>query len=177
MFASMLAMALALSLLTGAAGVPAAPPADPDIPAPGGTSDNSWNAPKTVESTEIVSAYIYTMNPGWSETLTARCYRFSVKTEDNVVTGTYVTDGGDLQTFTADRDFLTKLQQIVADGALVKYNGHARYTYGLPDDFGTTVRIEYASGEYIRFSDNQSPMMSAETLTSLAALFEGAVEK
>ena len=68
-------------------------------------------------------------------------------------------------------DALTVEQNFIAD------NGHFSKTHGLPENFGGSVRIMYASGETISFSDNQSPVFSLNTAKSIDRLFKKLLKK
>ena len=65
---------------------------------------------------------------------------------------------------------LTKELDLAAD------NGRHLSTAGLPENFGGSVMIRYASGETVSFSDNQRPILSAGAGERIAALFAGAME-
>jgi|GEM_PF-6424180 len=70
-----------------------------------------------------------------------------------------------------DADFMKKLQKIVKKYDFAQYNGIDRETHGLPDDFGVSFSVEYASGEKIYASDNQNVFMPLKLTEELAALF------
>ncbi|MBQ2119060.1 MAG: hypothetical protein II192_08370 [Clostridia bacterium] len=65
---------------------------------------------------------------------------------------------------------LTKELDLAAD------NGHHSSTAGLPENFGGSVFIRYASGETIRFSHNQHPILSDEAGARIAGLFAEAMK-
>ena len=58
---------------------------------------------------------------------------------------------------------------------LARRNGYHSETHGLPQNFGGSVRIRYAGGEAISFSDNQCPILSPKTGRAIAAAFEQAM--
>ncbi|MBR3290272.1 MAG: hypothetical protein IKI63_05810 [Clostridia bacterium] len=72
-------------------------------------------------------------------------------------------------------DMLPKLTALVREHDLAKQNGFHSRTHGLPQDFGGRVRIQYASGEEISFSDNQTPVLSIPLARTIAALFTEAM--
>ncbi len=70
---------------------------------------------------------------------------------------------------------MTDLVQLVKDHDLARDNGYHSRTHGLPEDFGGSVRIEYAGGERISFSDNQSPILRLDAAGEIVRLFEKAM--
>ena len=68
------------------------------------------------------------------------------------------------------------LVQIVKECDLAKGNGYHSFTNGLPQNFGGSVDIRYASGETIRFSNNQCPVLSVEAAGRIADVFETAMQ-
>lgn len=64
-----------------------------------------------------------------------------------------------------------RLVELVRECSLAKKNGFHSETHGLPENYGGSVSVEYASGERISFSDNQSPVISDETGGKIADLF------
>ena len=67
------------------------------------------------------------------------------------------------------------LVTLVRECDLARQNGYHSETHGLPQNFGGSVRIRYASGEAISFSDNQCPILSPKTAERIAALFAEAM--
>ena len=72
-------------------------------------------------------------------------------------------------------DIFPALVDLVNECGLAKGNGHHSTTYGLPENFGGSVRILYASGEKISFSNNQSPIIAPPVAKKIAKLFCGAM--
>lgn len=70
-----------------------------------------------------------------------------------------------------DFNILEKLQLLVREYNLSRNNGYSHYVNGLPDNFGGTININYASGERIYRSDNQSSVISPEATDKMAELF------
>lgn len=52
----------------------------------------------------------------------------------------------------------------------------SKHIYGLPENFGGSVSIEYASGEKISFSNNQQPILSPNTGLCIKELFSEAMK-
>ena len=74
-------------------------------------------------------------------------------------------------------DVMPSLDALARDCDLAKQNGYHSETHGLPENFGGSVFVLYASGEKISFSDNQSPILSARTGEKIVSLFEKAMRK
>ncbi len=68
------------------------------------------------------------------------------------------------------------LVRLVNECGLAAENGHHSSTAGLPENFGGSVTVRYASGETVSFSDNQAPVLSLETAERIADLFAGAMK-
>ena len=183
-------LAAAITVICTACAKPsAAPPAQggsaeqhsqPEPPVCGGTEDNTDpSAPKTVASTQIQSFSFTTslLNYTLSEIspLIPPRYEFSAVREGDGVKCTCARFGEE-RMFTAKAGFLDELQSIITRYSFAAQNGLSRYTNGLPDDFGGTLKVEYVSGECIYASDNQSPFLPVEAVEALARLFFGALE-
>jgi len=61
-----------------------------------------------------------------------------------------------------DANPLPRLAELVGNYRLALNNGKSSFTHGLPENFGGSVDIKYASGESIYYSDNSSPVFSYE---------------
>ncbi len=72
---------------------------------------------------------------------------------------------------------LPALADLVAECDLAKNNGFHSTTHGLPENFGGSVYVKYASGEKISFSNNQSVMVPYETGKKIVGFFEAAMKK
>ncbi len=68
-------------------------------------------------------------------------------------------------------DPFPSLAALVRECRLAEENGRHSQTHGLPENFGGSVRIVYADGEKISFSDNQSPILSPSTAEKIAKRF------
>ncbi len=73
-------------------------------------------------------------------------------------------------------DVFPALVDLVNDASLAEKNGYHSTTHGLPQNFGGSVNVRYASGEKISFSDNQCPIMSIPVANRIADLLEKAME-
>ena len=67
------------------------------------------------------------------------------------------------------------LAELVRECNLARSNGHHSETHGLPQNFGGSVRIRYASGEEISFSNNQCPVLSPKAARRIADLLTAAM--
>lgn len=74
-------------------------------------------------------------------------------------------------------DIFPSLVDLVKEENLAKDNGFHSTTHGLPMNFGGSIDIEYASGENISISNNQSPVMKRETGYRIYDLFKKALER
>ena len=173
---AVLAVLLLLAMLTGCA-QPGGPDVEPEAPVTGGVTDTSDpNAPKTIESTEITKFYCYfsTLTLAEPGALGNRAFTMTAEADGDTVTGTYQVWGeGEFdREFTADRAFLEELQSVVGEQYdLAQHNGHHYYVAGLPEDFGATLEVDYASGEKIRADDNQDNFLSFGAMGALRELF------
>ena len=68
-----------------------------------------------------------------------------------------------------------KLVALVREYELAKDNGRHSQTHGLPENFGGSVDIRYASGERISVSDNQSPVIAYDAGVAIAQAFAEAL--
>ena len=73
-------------------------------------------------------------------------------------------------------DIFPKLAALVRGQELAKDNGRHSETHGLPENFGGSVDIRYASGERISISDNQSPVIAYGAGIAIAQAFAEALE-
>ena len=80
----------------------------------------------------------------------------------------------DSESFTGNAAFMMKLQAIIEKYNLAQFNGRDVVTHGLPDDFGATLSVTYASGEKIYAADNQNMYLPVEAVRELAQLFYSA---
>ena len=73
-------------------------------------------------------------------------------------------------------DLFPKLTAFVREYDVARSNGYHSQTHGLPENFGGSVDIRYASGETISISDNQSPVLGYDAGVALAGIFEQALK-
>ena len=78
------------------------------------------------------------------------------------------------EVFDASDGFLAALDEIIKDEDLASYNGTFYSVSGLPDMFGSRLSVEYASGERIDTSNNQSVHLPLSALRRIRDLFESA---
>ena len=73
-------------------------------------------------------------------------------------------------------NIMPKLTALAREHSLAKNNGYHSQTHGLPENFGGSVDIGYASGERISVSDNQSPVIAYEAGVAIADAFRAALK-
>ena len=73
-------------------------------------------------------------------------------------------------------DIFPALVALVKKHDLAKNNGFNAFTHGLPENFGGSVDIRYASGERIYFSDNRSPILAPKAAREIADVFTEAMK-
>ena len=147
-----------------------------DGPMDGGVTDNSdRNAPKSMESTQIISfdCRFSTMDIAEPGELGNHVYQLHAKLENGAVRGMYqVRDTGETQSFRVSQKFLVEVQILVATYGLAQYNGHDCTVAGLPDEYGARLDVRYASRESIYANDNQDNFLPLEAMNELLNLFE-----
>ena len=84
-------------------------------------------------------------------------------------------DGREIKWALVKDDPFPALVKIVNDRELAKNNGFHSQTHGLPENFGGSIDIRYASGEQIGISDNQGPVLSYEAGTEIIEAFRKAM--
>lgn len=140
------------------------------------------DAPKVIESSEITSFDVYfsttTLSLEKAAYLENKRFSFSAALEGDKVRGSYRADessGGSTEyEFETHKEFMSELQDIVSEYDFAKLNGKMHSVSGLPENFGATINIEYASGESIYSSDNQHNFLSADAMKALELLFASA---
>ena len=88
----------------------------------------------------------------------------------------YRESGGVREWALVKEDLLPKLTAFVREFDVARGNGYHSQTHGLPENFGGSIDIRYASGERISISDNQSPVLGYDAGVALAAIFEQALK-
>ena len=138
--------------------------------------DVNTKAPKTVTDTHITGFSCEFSTFALAEdVLGNRNYQLEATLSGGNVTGSY----GSYDRFgsrikrvlLADAAFMERLQTIVQEHDFACHNGYHTHVSGLPDNYGSSIRITYASGEEIHASDNQDGFLSVEAMTGLEALF------
>ena len=162
------------ALLAGCSGLLRTQPPDTE-PIDGGTRHYlDEDAPKTIESTQIVSfsCEFSTTNLSMNSSPIAGRYYTLYAGEDG---GNYEARGGGTvygqRIFTPDKAFFEALQAIVTRYDFAQHNGQFYKVSGLPPDYGVKLDIQYASGESIRASNNQDCFLSLEAMEELISLF------
>ncbi len=163
------------------AGAPAVPQPAPggadEPPECGGTSDYSDpNAAKEIKSKDITSfsctASLLSLMLEDHPFLSSDRYEFSAKTSGGAVECGFISVRGE-KTFEAGAELLAKVQDIIDRYGLAKLNGTDVFTHGLPDDFGASLSVAYASGEKIYASHNTDMFIPLDALEELVRLFGG----
>lgn len=152
------------------------PHSEDDGPIDGGATDNSdLKAPKSIESTQIISfdCRFSTMDTDETEKPGNHIYQLHAKLENGAVQGIYqVRDTGETHSFRVSQKFLGEVQILVANYSLAQYNGHDYTVAGLPDEYGAQLDVRYASRESIYANDNQDNFLPLEAMKELLNLFE-----
>ena len=152
------------------------PHSEDDGPIDGGATDNSdLKAPKSIESTQIISfdCRFSTMDTDETEKPGNHIYQLHAKLENGAVQGIYqVRDTGETHSFRVSQKFLGEVQILVAIYSLAQYNGHNYTVAGLPDEYGAQLDVRYASRESIYANDNQDNFLPLEAMKELLNLFE-----
>lgn len=180
----MLGLGTAAVLVGAAAGIAAAVkirrPARPADCVDGGVRhwDSGDSAPKVILSREITefrctfSLFASEKIPGLPE---GGLYTCRARREDGAVLCSIDwrkrTEGSGSRAFTADEAFLARLQEIVLRHDLARHNGYCCRVSGLPDMYGATLDVRYASGESIYAHDNQNQFLASGALKDLYDLF------
>ena len=141
-------------------------------PESGGVTDKTDpKAPTEIESDEITEFYAdLTLYGEWSPGRDTVKYTFEIKKNDEGVLTVYEDTAA--VSAPADDAVLTGLQELIEKFGLAKKNGYYRVTAGLPPEFQETgFKVLYASGETIRFTENNEP--ESEWRQALYLLFAG----
>jgi hypothetical protein len=142
-------------------------PEEPPIPICGGTRHSQdADAPTEIHSHDLV--FFKAGTEGGRMGMQSRVY--AAKAEK----GTYIVIAEDEPRFallSPDCDFLSRLDALVREQNLIQGNGYHSRTAGLPADFGGSIDIRYASGEFISKSDNQSPIIPQKADQAIHEIF------
>ena len=134
-------------------------PAKEPVEEDGGIKDNSNpDAPKVIESDFIISfqCEFSALDRIEEDTyLSGKNYRLEAVLKDGAVKGHYYPYGNHDEDilFAADHSFMYKLQEVVSRYDLAQYNGMDISVSGLPEMYGASLQIVYASGERIYASN------------------------
>ncbi len=140
----------------------------------GGTTEEiDHEAPKKIKSKELTSflCYYSVMDRDDFPLEGAVTYTFRAELSGDQVKGSYETEL-EKKEFTADKDFMTRLQKLVDELDLAQYNGIYRKTDGLPEEFGAKLSLKYASGESIYAYNNEDCFLSDEAMLKVEAFFK-----
>ena len=142
-------------------------------------NETDHDAPKTIESTQIVSfrCGFSCLTMDKEETrLAGQAYHLEAALKDGAVRGIYRLSGGEETLFRASHSFMSALQAVAAEHDLVQHNGLSIQVSGLPEDCGAALSVTYASGESIHAADNQDCFLSIAAMEALEALFYSQIE-
>ena len=168
------------------------PPVTEEPPAPGGSEDrrDPGASPEIASETLVLfdarSSFVTLADPPpW-----AYVHAFAAPAEGGVLAGLQCRanpsyDPGPRKR--PEKDYIgaaivpeelwAELQTLIGTYELAAWNGDHHYTHGLPQDFGGAILADYASGERIDLSDNQSPVMNGEAGEALVSLFRRYLEE
>ena len=130
--------------------------ADEEIICGGNTKNNDPEAPKVIESTEIVG---FSLAVFLAERCTAEedhRFDFQIKTDENGVLTAYEHHSG--IRCPADETLLDALQEVISQNNLAAMNGIYDVTAGLPPEYKPRrLDVEYASGETLYYTVDNDP--------------------
>ncbi len=129
------------------------------------------NAPTKIQSRDLI--FFKAGTDGGSMGMHSKVY--AAKAER----GIYIVDAEDQPRFAllrSDCDFLSRLDELVREQDLILGNGQHSRTAGLPADFGGSIDVRYASGEFISKSDNQSPIITRKADDAISEFFARAFD-
>jgi len=140
------------------------------------------DSPKTVQSTEITdfnckfSLFAIADNEIEDTTnLKNAVYTLDAVRKNNGVQGVFRWHNrygeGENISFSTDVTFMENLQRIVVKHNFAQHNGYSYTVSGLPDMYGASLNIGYASGEILNAYDNQDNFLSLSAMRDLASLF------
>lgn len=136
----------------------------------GGSKDNTdYNAPKEIESTKLVSFETEFFRYGDLVYNKDGHYRFTLNKSDQ---GTFAIAEESMANISCEalEEFAEKVDKIIRDYNLIKYNGTDKITYGLPPEYGPYwLKAQYESGEKLYFYMNGDP--HAEWTRALLELY------
>ena len=149
----------------------------------GGVVKRYWSdAPKVIASNEITEFHsvISLISAYHADEVGHRVYRLDAVIENNAVLVRYDwydrQGNSDRAEYKTDADFMIRLQEIVSAYDFAQYNGYYHSVSGLPDMYGETLDVVYASGERLHVYDNQSGFLPYEAIIELVMLFGAATK-
>ena len=149
----------------------------------GGVVKRYWSdAPKVIVSNEITEFHsvISLISAYHADEVGHRVYRLDAVIENNAVLVRYDwydrQGDSDKAEYKTDADFMARLQEIVSAYDFAQYNGYYHSVSGLPDMYGETLDVVYASGERLHVYDNQSGFLPYEAIIELVMLFGAATK-
>ena len=149
----------------------------------GGVVKRYWSdAPKVIASNEITEFHsvISLISAYHADEVGHRVYRLDAVIENNSVLVRYDwydrQGDSDKAEYKTDADFMARLQEIVSAYDFAQYNGYYHSVSGLPDMYGETLDVVYASGERLHVYDNQSGFLPYEAIIELVMLFGAATK-
>ena len=141
-------------------------------------NDTSYDAPKVIESNLIISfqcEFSALAIPEEDTYLSGKNYQLEAVLRDGAVKGRYHSYGRYNEredgNFAADHSYMYRLQEIVAKYDFAQYNGTSITVSGLPEMYGVSLQIVYASGERIDASNNQECFLPVAAMEELEMLF------
>ncbi len=153
-------------------------PNDEDVEIDGGVTERvDTKAPKHINSKTIImfSAEMSTVADVEDE-YCGYVYNLNAVLENGTVKGNYKSRDrfgyAFEQSFSESAEFMNSLYLIVNEYEFSRYNGRNSFVAGLPDNYGFSVDISFASGERIYASDNQSNLIPRDAVIKLVDLFE-----
>ena len=149
----------------------------------GGVVKRYWSdAPKVIASNEITEFHsvISLISAYHADEVGHRVYRLDAVIENGEVLVRYDwydrQGDSDKAEYKTDADFMARLQEIVSAYDFAQYNGYYHSVSGLPDMYGETLDVVYASGERLHVYDNQSGFLPYEAIIELVMLFGAATK-
>ena len=141
-------------------------------------NDSSYDAPKVIESNLIISFQCEFSALAISEEdtyLSGKNYQLEARLKDGAVKGNYHSYGRYNEredgNFAADHSFMYRLQEVIAKYDFAQYNGTSITVSGLPEMYGASLQVVYASGERIYASNNQECFLPLAAMEELEMLF------
>lgn len=139
----------------------------------GGTTDTSdYNAPKEIESDNLVSFSAGFYHEGKYDRSAGKYYTFYIEPDESgklILKDNYASEG-----FEVDKSVLDGVQEIIKKYELARSNGIHKVTAGLAPQYQECFfEAKYDSGEYISYSGNSDPgsEWSGELVDYLANVF------